>query len=337
MDGLAPHLTRDCLVTGKSTVPVGTAARLAARIAELAPAGGAAGLAWNPEFLREGFAVEDTLRPDRIVVGIDVGGRRRHAARDLRQRAGAGHAVHHDRSGHGGTGQGGGERLPGHQDLLHQRGRQRVRRGGGGRDDPRGRARPRHPDRPPVPVRRARLRRRLPVQGHPGLHGPRRRTGRGRLPAVPPRGGPDQHGPAGAGRRGGPGARRRVLRRAERGRAGGRVQARHRRRPRLARPGRGPDDPLRGRGRAGARSPGHLQRPPGLPGPGLRRGSGQGLRGGRRGAAPHRMARVPRRSIRWSCFRWSGPPAFSTGATCCRWASGRPRAGPCARWVARSG
>jgi UDPglucose 6-dehydrogenase len=70
VDGLAPYLIRDCLVIGKSTVPVGTAARLAARIAELAPAGDAAGLAWNPEFLREGFAVEDTLRPDRIVVGI---------------------------------------------------------------------------------------------------------------------------------------------------------------------------------------------------------------------------------------------------------------------------
>ena len=68
VDGLAPHLTRGCLMAGKSTVPVGTAARLAARIAELArPA--AAELAWNPEFLREGFAVQDTLRPDRIVVG----------------------------------------------------------------------------------------------------------------------------------------------------------------------------------------------------------------------------------------------------------------------------
>ena len=70
VDGLAPHLTRDCLVIGKSTVPVGTAARLAARIAGLAPAGAAAGLAWNPEFLREGFAVQDTVRPDRIVVGV---------------------------------------------------------------------------------------------------------------------------------------------------------------------------------------------------------------------------------------------------------------------------
>ncbi|MFF7213104.1 UDP-glucose dehydrogenase family protein [Streptomyces sp. NPDC008238] len=67
---LAPHLERPALVVGKSTVPVGSAARLAARLAELAPAGDQAELAWNPEFLREGFAVEDTLHPDRIVVGV---------------------------------------------------------------------------------------------------------------------------------------------------------------------------------------------------------------------------------------------------------------------------
>ncbi|MDF2260381.1 UDP-glucose dehydrogenase family protein [Streptantibioticus ferralitis] len=70
IESLAPHLTRPALVVGKSTVPVGSAARLADRIAELAPAGDAAELAWNPEFLREGFAVEDTLHPDRIVVGV---------------------------------------------------------------------------------------------------------------------------------------------------------------------------------------------------------------------------------------------------------------------------
>jgi len=70
LDELAANLTRDCLVVGKSTVPVGTAARLAARLAELAPAGVRAGLVWNPEFLREGFAVEDTLRPDRLVAGV---------------------------------------------------------------------------------------------------------------------------------------------------------------------------------------------------------------------------------------------------------------------------
>jgi UDPglucose 6-dehydrogenase len=68
--GLAPNLRQDCLVVGKSTVPVGTAAGLSVRLAELAPAGISARLAWNPEFLREGFAVEDTLRPDRLVVGI---------------------------------------------------------------------------------------------------------------------------------------------------------------------------------------------------------------------------------------------------------------------------
>lgn len=67
---LAPHLRRPTLVVGKSTVPVGSAARLAARLAELAPAGAGAEVAWNPEFLREGFAVQDTLHPDRVVVGV---------------------------------------------------------------------------------------------------------------------------------------------------------------------------------------------------------------------------------------------------------------------------
>ncbi|WP_197091959.1 UDP-glucose dehydrogenase family protein [Streptacidiphilus albus] len=70
IDSLAPHLTRPALVVGKSTVPVGTAARLAERLAELAPVGADAQLAWNPEFLREGFAIEDTLGPDRLVFGL---------------------------------------------------------------------------------------------------------------------------------------------------------------------------------------------------------------------------------------------------------------------------
>jgi UDPglucose 6-dehydrogenase len=67
---LAPHLTRRSLVVGKSTVPVGTARRLAGLIQELAPAGADVELAWNPEFLREGFAVDDTMRPDRLVFGL---------------------------------------------------------------------------------------------------------------------------------------------------------------------------------------------------------------------------------------------------------------------------
>jgi UDPglucose 6-dehydrogenase len=69
-DALAPYLRRPCLVIGKSTVPVGTARSLAARIREQAPAGDHADVAWNPEFLREGFAVEDSLSPDRLIFGV---------------------------------------------------------------------------------------------------------------------------------------------------------------------------------------------------------------------------------------------------------------------------
>ena len=71
IDTLAPMLTRPAVILGKSTVPVGTAARLADKVRELAPVGDKAELGWNPEFLREGFAVEDTLRPDRLVLGVD--------------------------------------------------------------------------------------------------------------------------------------------------------------------------------------------------------------------------------------------------------------------------
>lgn len=67
IDAIAPHAKAGSLVVGKSTVPVGTAERLVERLKEL---GSKAELAWNPEFLREGFAVEDTLRPNRLVVGV---------------------------------------------------------------------------------------------------------------------------------------------------------------------------------------------------------------------------------------------------------------------------
>ena len=69
VDSMLPHLGHCTsgleVVAGKSTVPVGTASRLA-RLIE--PTG--AMLLWNPEFLREGFAVQDTLRPDRMVYGL---------------------------------------------------------------------------------------------------------------------------------------------------------------------------------------------------------------------------------------------------------------------------
>jgi UDPglucose 6-dehydrogenase len=67
---LAPLLTRPCVFAGKSTVPVGTAERIATRIADTAPAGKDVEVVWNPEFLREGFAVDDTLHPDRLVFGV---------------------------------------------------------------------------------------------------------------------------------------------------------------------------------------------------------------------------------------------------------------------------
>ena len=67
LESIAKHVKPGGLVVGKSTVPVGTATKLRKRLLELNPK---ADLAWNPEFLREGFAVEDTLRPNRLVIGV---------------------------------------------------------------------------------------------------------------------------------------------------------------------------------------------------------------------------------------------------------------------------
>ncbi|WP_242676778.1 UDP-glucose/GDP-mannose dehydrogenase family protein [Rhodococcus sp. ABRD24] len=72
VDRLAPLLVESAVIVGKSTVPVGTAHELGVRARALSPAGTAVEVAWNPEFLREGFAVQDTLRPDRLVLGLDV-------------------------------------------------------------------------------------------------------------------------------------------------------------------------------------------------------------------------------------------------------------------------
>ncbi len=80
IDGLIPYLRAGDLVAGKSTVPVGTAADLAARVS---PTG--ATLVWNPEFLREGFAVKDTVDPDRLVAGVPSGEEGERAADILRQ------------------------------------------------------------------------------------------------------------------------------------------------------------------------------------------------------------------------------------------------------------
>jgi len=73
VDTLAPLLRGPCVVAGKSTVPVGTAAQLAERFTKLSPAGSGVSLAWNPEFLREGHGLTDTLQPDRLVFGLAGG------------------------------------------------------------------------------------------------------------------------------------------------------------------------------------------------------------------------------------------------------------------------
>ena len=67
IESLAPYLSPIDLVVGKSTVPVGTANQIAEMLKVAAPG---VEVAWNPEFLREGFAVQDTLEPDRLVVGV---------------------------------------------------------------------------------------------------------------------------------------------------------------------------------------------------------------------------------------------------------------------------
>jgi UDPglucose 6-dehydrogenase len=70
LDSLAPHVAAGALIAGKSTVPVGTAAVLETRLKAVQPQ---AMLAWNPEFLREGVAIADTITPDRIVYGLPSG------------------------------------------------------------------------------------------------------------------------------------------------------------------------------------------------------------------------------------------------------------------------
>ncbi|QGP87130.1 nucleotide sugar dehydrogenase [Gordonia sp. 135] len=82
VEELVPMLRNDALILGKSTVPVGTASRLSERVDELAK-DVQVEVAWNPEFLREGFAVQDTLHPDRIVIGAFPGGQAEALCREI--------------------------------------------------------------------------------------------------------------------------------------------------------------------------------------------------------------------------------------------------------------
>jgi UDPglucose 6-dehydrogenase len=68
--GLATHLTRKALIVGKSTVPVGTAEWIEQLVRKHAPVGLGVEVAWSPEFLQEGVAVEDVLRPNRVIFGV---------------------------------------------------------------------------------------------------------------------------------------------------------------------------------------------------------------------------------------------------------------------------
>ena len=70
-ESLAPYLTAKALVVGKSTVPVGTAARLRDHLQQGAPKDVQARLVWSPEFLREGYAIRDTVAPNGFVYGVD--------------------------------------------------------------------------------------------------------------------------------------------------------------------------------------------------------------------------------------------------------------------------
>ncbi len=83
VDNLIPLLHDDALILGKSTVPVGTCEQLRQRTKERAMPGLDIEMAWNPEFLREGYAVQDTLRPDRIVLGLEPGGRAEALTREV--------------------------------------------------------------------------------------------------------------------------------------------------------------------------------------------------------------------------------------------------------------
>jgi UDPglucose 6-dehydrogenase len=82
IDSLVPLLKRDAVIFGKSTVPVGTAQTLTCRADELTK-DVLVEIAWNPEFLREGHAINDTLHPDRLVLGQTDGGRAEAVAREI--------------------------------------------------------------------------------------------------------------------------------------------------------------------------------------------------------------------------------------------------------------
>ena len=155
------------VVVTKSTVPVGTGREVARIIRETQPSA-EFDVCSNPEFLREGAAIEDFMKPDRVVIGVES-----QRARDvMAQRLPAAQpdpdadGVHQHRDGRGHQVRR--QRLPRHQDHLHQRDRRPLREGRRRRPRRGARHRPRRPHRPQVPASRAGLRRLVLPQGHAG-------------------------------------------------------------------------------------------------------------------------------------------------------------------------
>ena len=174
--------TRKCLIVGKSTVPMGTAARLTGLVHEAAPAGRPRGTGLEPRIPARGLRHQGHARTRPAGLRDAVGRGRANSCRLLHLHHRRGNPRRRHGPGHGRTREGRRELLPGHQDLLHQRDGGNLRDHGSRRQRPCQGTVLRHPDRRTVPQARARLRRRLPAQGHPRVRPPgrdaRRRTGR---------------------------------------------------------------------------------------------------------------------------------------------------------------
>ena len=205
---LAPYLASPCLVVGKSTVPVGTARQVMNRMRAIAPAGGLLDVAWSPEFLREGFAVQDSLAPDRIVLGVACDRAEARIRQVYRTPLEAGTPLLvMDLETAELVKVAANAFLATKISFINAMAEVcEVRRR---RDTARRGARLRRADRQAILVARARLRRRLPAQRHPRIPRHRRRTGRELTGQPAGHGGRDQPRPPGPGGRAGlPGSRR---------------------------------------------------------------------------------------------------------------------------------
>ncbi|MFQ6198641.1 hypothetical protein [Streptomyces sp. NPDC000405] len=236
---LTPHIHRPAVVVDKSTVPVGTVPRVADILRAATLAGRQVEVAWNPEFLRESFAIEDTLYPDRLVLGFADEGT--HGEAVLRQCFGT---IIEAGTPTITTSLATAELVKGAANAFLATKISFINtiaeacEASGANVHQLAEAQSRHPHRPEGPAARARLRRRLPAQGPPRLHGPRRRTRHRPGPRHSPRGRRDQQPPPGTHGRPRPRTARRHLQGQAHRRLGSGLQPRHRRHSRLTRPRR---------------------------------------------------------------------------------------------------